>query len=147
MRQIFSNAGVSPLSAPITDYDLTVCMEDTSMFPMPVVGEEFFLVTLVESCEERIEVVRVIENQGGCLRLDTRGMEGTTPSGFFAGDYAYHAFTAGTMQNTNPGLQRRDDGVGRIPVAAIQPIYCGRAGSIIHLAFTGRYAASGYAMA
>lgn len=98
MKQIFTNNASSELVSALSATATSISVMDATNFPVPVVGEEFFKITLVGACSTRVEVVRIIENNGASLTADLRGDEDTTAQDFFAGDGVYHALTAGTLE-------------------------------------------------
>ena len=98
MKAIFTNNAISNLSVPVAVTDMEIFVDDLSKFPTPIVGEEYFMATLVGNCDDRVEIVRVVANTGGSLRLDMRGAESTEVQVFNIGDGVFHAMTAGLTE-------------------------------------------------
>jgi hypothetical protein len=98
-REIFTNAAVTRLAQSLSDSELVLTVEDTTNFPVPVVGDEFFSLTVSGACNNTVEVMRAVEICGpNCIRVDTRGYQGTTATAFSPGDLSYHALTANAAQ-------------------------------------------------
>jgi hypothetical protein len=100
MREIFSNAAVTRLAQSLTDSELVLTVESTANFPVPVVGDEYFALTVSGACNNSVEVMRAVEICGdNCIRVDIRGWQETTPTAFSPGDLVYHSLTAYAAQN------------------------------------------------
>ena len=98
MRAIFTNNAVSRLTSEFLTGNYAIYIDDTSNFPHPIVGQEYFHLTIVGACDARVEIVRVVENTGDSLRIDRRGEEETVEQAFSPGDGAYHSLTADVVQ-------------------------------------------------
>lgn len=97
MRQLFANNAKTTLASAVTDTDMTLALATGTggKFPNPVVGQEYFLVTL--EIGGVIEIVRCTARLGDVLTLDQRGLEGTTPSSFAIGSIVECRTTAATL--------------------------------------------------
>jgi hypothetical protein len=103
MREIFSNNAIGYLTKSLGLNDGAVFVNTDSNFPDPIPGQEFFKLVLVGSCSDNIEIVTIIENCGNCLKIGSRGAEGTTKSTFAAQDLAYNTLTAEIAQKITDG--------------------------------------------
>lgn len=99
MKQLFVNNAKSTLAVGIsnTDLSITVASGTGAKFPNPVVGEEYFLVTLEIS--GNVEVVRCIARNNDLLTIDQRGLEGTIATSFTVGSAVECRTTAGTLSS------------------------------------------------
>ncbi|MCI4437449.1 MAG: hypothetical protein JHC33_11640, partial [Ignisphaera sp.] len=97
MKQLFSNNAKATLATPISisDYVLYVGTGQGALFPSPVVGQEYFLVTLEIS--GAIEVMTCTSRVNDLLTIGDRGVEGTTISAFTTGAAVECRTTAGTL--------------------------------------------------
>lgn len=103
MRQLFTNNAKALLAANIvaTDVSCAVQTGQGSMFPNPVVGKEYFRVTL-ENLLDR-EVIYVLERSTDSFVTILRGQEGTTAANFYTGDRVELRNTAGAMADADRG--------------------------------------------
>ena len=99
MREIFSDNAVGYLTRSLAPLDTVIYVSPEDVFPDPIVGEEFFKLTLLGTCSDILEIVTIIENCGSCLKVGQRGADGTTPNNFSAEDLAYSTLTAATVQS------------------------------------------------
>ncbi|TCU75304.1 hypothetical protein EDE08_103524 [Bradyrhizobium sp. R2.2-H] len=99
--QQYTNDGQTTLAAGITPASLalSVAAGTGALFPNPNVGNQFFLVTLIDEATGGIkEIVRCTQRVGDIMTI-VRGQEGTDPVAWSAGDLVKMLLTAGTMEN------------------------------------------------
>ncbi len=99
MKQLFANNATTTLATSLGVFDsiLYVATGTGGLFPNPVVGKEYFLVTL--ELAGTIEIVRCTSRTNDALTIDTRGMEGTIAASFAAGAAVECRTTATTLSS------------------------------------------------
>jgi hypothetical protein len=101
MILLFANNAVSTLASPINVAAVAVQLAagDGAKFPNPVVGQEFFKLTFVDTATGLItEIVNCTQRVGDVLTI-VRAQEGTTAQPWLAGDSAKNMPTAQTQSN------------------------------------------------
>lgn len=99
MELLFANAAVSTLAAGITNVatSLSIQAADAALFPVPIVGGQFFKLTLIRKNTGAREIVHVTTVAGAVFTV-TRGQEGTTALSFIAGDIVSVRLTKETIE-------------------------------------------------
>lgn len=99
MKLLAANNAYSTLSGSISASDTTISVAPgtASLFPVPVPGTSYFLLTLKIAASPTIyEIVQVTDVSGDDLTV-IRGQEGTTAIAWSAGAVAANLFTAGSF--------------------------------------------------
>lgn len=99
MILLFANNAESSIAAPISAAATSVQLYagDGAMFPVPVVGQQFFKLTFVDAATGLLnEIVNVTQRVGDVLTI-VRGQEGTTARAWSAGDSATNMVTRDTQ--------------------------------------------------
>lgn len=109
MKQLFANNAKATLATSIgvSDYAVSVGTGQGAAFPDPVVGQEYFLVTLEIS--GAVEVMACTARVNDLLTIGTRGVEGTTISAFSAGAAVECRTTAGTLASFSKSTEKMYD--------------------------------------
>lgn len=98
MQYKFSNFALTSLLRDLSTTDSKIYVEDNSKFP-DLVAPELARIILVGSCSDSAEIIDISGKCSGCLEINARGLEGTSPTAFKSGDYALLDLTAEHTQN------------------------------------------------
>jgi hypothetical protein len=132
--QLFSNNASSVLQAGVASNGTSIQLSpgDGARFPNPQ-GGDFFLATLfqrVGMTEQNWEVVLITARSGDVLTIGTRGLEGTMPFSYNAGDFIELRYTAGAVLPVRNGaLTGALNEAATIPLASSSAMAIGAAGA------------------
>lgn len=99
MLQLYANNAATYLVSPLTIGGgvLSVSSTDATLFPIPTVGAEFFLITLENINTKAYEIVMVTQVSGGTFSV-VRAQEGTSAQAFPTGSKVQLRVTKGTLE-------------------------------------------------